>query len=75
MGRSTGEQLGREVSMIRSMLVAVRELHWNRDRRRRIDEMRRHEALRYLTAIDCVESMAIQLAEIRGLPEALEPHR
>jgi hypothetical protein len=56
--------------MIRTLYVAARERRWNRDRRRRIAEMRRRENATFMAQIVCVEAMAIQLAEIRALPEA-----
>ena len=62
------------LSTIRSLCIEARERRWNRDRRRRIAEMRRRERLSFVTNIDWVEAMAIQLAELRSLPEAHEPH-
>ena len=61
------------LSIIRSLYIAARERRWNRDRRRRIAEMRRRERLSFITNIDWVDAMASQLAEIRSLPEAHEP--
>jgi len=63
--------------MIRSALFlwlwrAVGERRWNRDRRRRIAEMRQRERASFIANIGWVEAMAIQLAEIRALPEPLE---
>lgn len=60
-------------SIIRWLYIAARERRWNRDRRRRIAEMRRRERLSFITNIDWVDAMASQLAEIRSLPEAHEP--
>jgi hypothetical protein len=59
--------------MIRSLYLAARERRWNRDRRRRIAVMLERERTTRMAEIGCVEVMAIQLAEIRALPEVLEP--
>ena len=61
--------------MMRSLYIAVRERRWNRDRRRRIAEMRQRERASFIAQVDWVEAMAIQLAEIRTLPEPLETRR
>lgn len=61
--------------MIRSLYIVAREGRWNRDRRRRIAEMRRRERASFMAQIDWVEAMAIQLAEIRTLPEAFQTPR
>ena len=54
---------------MRSLYIAARERRWNRDRRRRIAEMQRRERASFIAQVDWVEAMAIQLAEIRMLPE------
>ena len=64
-----------ERSMIRSLFLAARERHWNRDRRRRIAAMLERERAMRTAEIGWVEAMAIQLAEIRTLPEPLESQR
>jgi hypothetical protein len=61
--------------MIRSLYLAARERRWNRDRSRRIAVMLEREHAERTAEIGWVEAMAIQLAEIRALPEALEPQR
>jgi hypothetical protein len=61
--------------MIRSLYIAVRERRWNRDRRRHIAEMLQRERATFIAQIDWVEGMAIQLAEIRMLPEHLRTRR
>jgi hypothetical protein len=61
--------------MIRSVYIAVRERRWNRDRRRRIAEMRQRERATFIAQVDWVEAMASQLAEIRMLPEQLGTRR
>jgi hypothetical protein len=61
-----------EESMIRSLYIVARERCWNRDRRRRIAEMQRRERASFMAQIDWVEAMAIQLAEIRTLPEVFQ---
>ena len=58
--------------MIRSLYIVTRERCWNRDRRRRIAEMQRRERASFMAQINWVEAMAIQLAEIRTLPEVLQ---
>jgi hypothetical protein len=58
--------------MIRSIFLAARERIWNRDRSRRIAAMLERERARRPAEIGWVEAMAIQLAEIRALPEAFE---
>jgi hypothetical protein len=64
-----------EESMIRSLYMVARERHWNRDRHRRIAEMRRRERASFMAQIDWVEAMAVQLAEIRTLPEVFQTRR
>jgi hypothetical protein len=61
--------------MIRSLFLAARERHWNRDRSRRIAAMLERERATRTAEIGWVEATATQLAEIRALPEALEPQR
>ena len=61
--------------MIRSLYIVACERHWNRDRRRRIGEMNRRERASFMAQIDWVEAMAIQLAEIRTLPETFPTRR
>jgi hypothetical protein len=61
--------------MISSLYRSARERGWNRDRGRRIAEMLHRERLIQIVTVDWLEAMAIQLAEIRGLPEAPEPER
>ena len=61
--------------MMRSLYIAARERRWNRDRRRRIAEMQQRERASFIAQVDWVEAMAIQLAEIRTLPEPLETRR
>jgi hypothetical protein len=58
--------------MIRSLYRSARERRWDRDRRRRIVELSQRERLIQMVNVDWLEAMAIQLAEIRGLPEPLE---
>jgi len=60
--------------MMRSRFLSARECHWDRDRRRRIEEMRRRERLIETATATRLEAMAEQLAEIRALPE-LETRR
>ena len=60
---------------MRSLYIAVRDRRWNRDRRRRIAEMRQRERASFIAQVDWVEAMAIQLAEIRMLPEPLRTRR
>jgi hypothetical protein len=61
--------------MIRSLFDAVRDRRWNRDRSRRIAAMLARERASLADNRDWLEAMAIQLAEIRALPEAWEPLR
>lgn len=68
-------QLVRAHSTIRSLYLAVCERRWNRDRAQRIAYMLERERLMRISTFDRLEEMAIQLAEIRCLPEALEPSR
>ena len=60
--------------MIRSLYYSARERRWNRDRSRRIAAMLARERASLMDKVDWVEAMAIQLAEIRALPEAVERH-
>ena len=61
--------------MIRSRYLAARERRWSRDRRGRIAKLLRRERATLIGDIERVEAMAIQLAEIWRLPEAVEPRR
>jgi hypothetical protein len=61
--------------MIRSLYMSARERFWDRDRRRRIDEMRQRERFIETATVDWLEALVSQLAEIRALPEALEHPR
>ena len=60
-------------SMIGSMFRALRERRWNHDRRRRIAKMPQRESATLGARAEWLEEMAIQLAEIRTLPEVAEP--
>ena len=62
-------------SIFRSLFDGVRERRWNRDRSRRTEKMRERERATLAATADWLEAMAIQLAEIRALPEAVEPRR
>ena len=64
-----------EIAMIRTLYAAVQQRRWNRDRSRRIAAMLAHERAAAMPESDPFEAMAWQLAEIRALPEALEPQR
>jgi hypothetical protein len=59
--------------MIRTLYFAARERRWDRDRRRRIAEMLQRERAERAPDVEWVEAMAIQLTEIRTLPEVPEP--
>lgn len=61
--------------MIRPLYEALLERRRNRDRRRHVSEMRRLEQAAHAHMADFVEAMAVQLAEIRNLPEVSEPGR
>ena len=61
--------------MIRILYAAVQQRCWSRDRSRRIAAMRARERAIALADLDRLEAMAFQLAQIRALPEALEPQR
>jgi hypothetical protein len=61
--------------MIRPLFLAARERRWDRDRRRRIAAMLERERTTRTAESGRVEAMAIQLAEIRALPEVVEPPR
>jgi hypothetical protein len=56
--------------MIGRLCRATRERRWNRDRRRRIAEMLEREHAGSAAVMEWLEAMAVQLAEIRTLPEA-----
>lgn len=62
-------------STIRALFFAVRERRWNRDRSRRVAAMLQSERTTLVTRAEWLEAMAIQLAEIWTLPEAVEPRR
>jgi hypothetical protein len=59
--------------MIGPWYRALRGRRWDRHRRRHISEMRRLEQAARAHMVESLEAMAIQLAEIRGLPEVSEP--
>jgi hypothetical protein len=61
--------------LLRSLCQALFDRRWDRDRRRRIAEMRRRERAKFIANRDRIEAMAIQLAEIHALPEPLEKRR
>jgi hypothetical protein len=61
--------------MIRSLVYAARERRWDRDRSRRVAAMLARERASLADRTDWVEAMAMQLVEIRTLPEAVEPRR
>ena len=60
---------------IRALVFAVRERRWNRDRSRRVAAMLHRERATLVARTEWLEAMAIQLAEIWTLPEAVEPRR
>ena len=62
-------------SSIRSLYRAMRERRWNRERSRRIAKMLKRESATHEARADWLEGMAIQLAEIRALPETAQPRR
>lgn len=62
-------------SFFGSLYAAVRERRWNRDRNRRIAKMLARERATVAATADWLEAMAIQLAEIRALPQVVEPRR
>jgi hypothetical protein len=62
-------------SIFGSFFAAASERRWNRDRSRRIAEMVERERATVAATADWLQAMAIQLAEIRALPEVLEPRR
>ena len=61
--------------MIRSVYSSVRERSWNRDRSRRIDAMLKLERVGVAATAEWLEAMAMQLLEIRALPETMDPSR
>jgi hypothetical protein len=63
------------LAMIRNLYAAVQQRCWSRDRSRRIAAMLERKRAIALADLDQLEAMASQLAEIRALPEALEPQR
>jgi hypothetical protein len=62
-------------STIVSLLRAMRERRWDHDRRRRIAKMLKREQASLDARTEWLEGMAIQLAQIRRLPEVAEPRR
>jgi len=60
---------------IGSLYRAMRERRWNRERSRRIAKMLKRESATHEARAEWLEGMAIQLAEIRALPEARGPQR
>ena len=62
-------------SIFPRLFDGVRERRWNRDRSRRIAKLLERERATVAATADWMEAMAVQLAEIRALPEAVEPRR
>ena len=62
-------------TMIRSCYIVACAWPFSRGRRRRIAAIRRRERATFLAQFESVEEMAIQLAEIRALPEAFQTRR
>jgi hypothetical protein len=60
---------------MRSLYRAFCERRWNRNRRRRINEMLARDRAGHAAVLDWIEAMAVQLAEIRTLPEARDVRR
>ena len=56
-------------------VLAVRDRWWNRDRSRRVSLMLQRERIARVAQVDWVEAMAVQLAEIRMLPEVPDRRR
>jgi hypothetical protein len=63
------------ISPVRSLLSAVRQRRWDHDRNRRIAKMLKRERRTLQARAEWLEGMAIQLAEIRTLPELADPRR
>ena len=63
------------ISMIRAAYLSVRERSWNRDRSRRIDAMLKRERAGAAATAEWLEAMAMQLLEIRALPQTMDPSR
>jgi hypothetical protein len=61
--------------MRRSRFLTVLEWRRNRDRSRRIARMLERERATVAAEIDWVDAMALQLEEIRALPEVVESSR
>lgn len=61
--------------MIRRLYLAARERRWNRDRSGHIAKMLQRESAALRADTERLDAMANQLAEIRTLPEVLEPPR
>jgi hypothetical protein len=62
-------------SIFARFFVGARERRWDRDRRRRIAKLLERERATVAATADWMEAMAVQLAEIRALPEVTEPLR
>lgn len=62
-----------EVTMIRTLYTAVRQRRRNRDSSRRIAVMLERERTIAMADLDRLDALTYQLAQIRALPEVLEP--
>lgn len=62
-----------EVTMIRTLYTAVQQRRWNRDSSRRIAVMLERERTIAMADLDRLDALTYQLAQIRALPEVLEP--
>jgi hypothetical protein len=62
-----------EPAMIRTLYAAVQQRRWNRDRSLRVAAMLERERDMAMVDAGRLDAMAWQLAEIRALPETLEP--
>jgi hypothetical protein len=64
-----------EVTMIGTLYAALQQRFWNRGRSRQIAVMLDRERTIAMANLGRLDALMCQLAQIRALPEALEPHR
>ena len=62
-------------TMIGTLYAALQQRCWNRGRSRQIAVMLDRERTIAMASLDRLDALTCQLAQIRALPEALEPHR
>ena len=64
-----------EVTMIGTLYAVLQQRYWNRGRSRQIAVMLDRDRTIAMANLDRLDALTCQLAQIRALPEVLEPQR